>query len=145
MKICGVNAPLTPPVAPPLQVAIKMPVFCTKSAAIFFSSSPSYSLGDRLEKTFIVCPSNRAICAGHQGTSGFRPVPVETVAPTNYSGTSISNEGSRNDWKNLFAIKRFRYIEVLCHISYYHWGKENRSLLAVVELRRELGRVSNIN
>ena len=55
----------------------------------FFSSSPSCSLGDLLEKTFIICPSNRAICAGLQGTSGFRPVPVDTFAPTNYSGTSI--------------------------------------------------------
>ena len=55
------------------------------------------------------------------------------------------NEGSRDDWQNLFAMKRFRYIEVLCHMFYYHWGKENRSLLAVSELRRELGRVSNLN
>ena len=46
------------------------------------------------------------------------------------------NEGSRDDWQNLFAIKRFRYIEV----------KENRSLLAVSELcRPELGRVSNLH
>ena len=29
------------------------------------------------------------------------------------------NEGPR-DWKNLFAIKRFRYIEVLFHIFYYY-------------------------
>ena len=55
------------------------------------------------------------------------------------------NEGSRDDWQNLFAMKRFRYIEVLCHMFYYHWGKKNRSLLAVSELRRELGRVSNLN
>ena len=46
------------------------------------------------------------------------------------------NEGSRDDRQNLFAIKRFRYIEV----------KENRSLLAVSELcRPELGRVSNLH
>ena len=43
----------------------------------------SSSLGDRLEKKSIISPSNRAICAGLRGTSGFRPVPVTTVAPTN--------------------------------------------------------------
>ena len=37
------------------------------------------------------------------------------------------NEGSR-DWQFLFAIRRFRFIEVLFHIFYYYWGKENRSL-----------------
>ena len=37
------------------------------------------------------------------------------------------NEGPR-DWQNMFAIPRFRYIEVLFHIFYYYWGKENRSL-----------------
>ena len=40
------------------------------------------------------------------------------------------NEGSR-DWQNLFAIKRFRYIEVFFHIFdclYQYWGQENRSL-----------------
>ena len=30
--------------------------------------------------------------------------------------------------KNLFAITRFHYSEVLFHIFYYYWGKENRSL-----------------
>ena len=39
----------------------------------------SSSLGDRLEKKSIISPSNRAICAGLRGTSGFRPVPVTTV------------------------------------------------------------------
>ena len=43
----------------------------------------SSSLGDRLEKKSIISPSNRAICAGLRGMSGFRPVPVTTVAPTN--------------------------------------------------------------
>ena len=43
----------------------------------------SSSLGDRLEKRSIISPSNRAICAGLRGTSGFRPVPVTTVALTN--------------------------------------------------------------
>ena len=28
----------------------------------------------------------------------------------------------------LFAITKFRYIEVLFHILYYYCGKENRSL-----------------
>ena len=28
------------------------------------------------------------------------------------------------DWPNLFAIKRFCYIEVLFHILCYFWGKE---------------------
>ena len=32
------------------------------------------------------------------------------------------------DLENLFAMTRFRYIEVLFHIFYYYWGKENRSL-----------------
>ena len=32
------------------------------------------------------------------------------------------------DWQNLFAITRFRYNKVLSHISYYYWGKANRSL-----------------
>ena len=36
----------------------------------------------------------------------------------NYSGTSISIEGS-SDWHNLFAITRFRYIEVVFHIFCY--------------------------
>ena len=31
------------------------------------------------------------------------------------------------DWHNLFAITRFRYIEVVFHIFYYYWGEENRS------------------
>ena len=38
------------------------------------------------------------------------------------------NEGQRPDWQNLFAIPRFRYIDVLFHIFYYYCGKENRSL-----------------
>jgi len=47
------------------------------------------------------------------------------------------NEGPR-DWKYLFAITRFRYIEVLFHIFSYYWGKENRSLyrgLRYIEVR----------
>ena len=45
------------------------------------TSSPS--VGDRLEKRSIISSSNRAICAGLRGTSGFRPVPVTTVELTN--------------------------------------------------------------
>ena len=37
------------------------------------------------------------------------------------------NEGPR-DWQNLFAITRFLYVEVIFHIFYYYWGKENHSL-----------------
>ena len=37
------------------------------------------------------------------------------------------DEGPR-DWQNLFAIPRFRYIEVLFHTFYYYWSKENCSL-----------------
>ena len=74
-----------------------------------------------------------------------RRVQLDTLLRLPTTEAPRYNEGSRDDWKNLFAIKRVRYIEVLCHIFYYHWGKENRSLLAVLELRRELGRVSNIN
>ena len=32
------------------------------------------------------------------------------------------------DWQYLFAITKFRCIEVFFHIFYYSWGKENRSL-----------------
>ena len=37
------------------------------------------------------------------------------------------NEGPR-DWKNLFAMMTFPYVQVLFHIFYYYWGKE-KSLL----------------
>ena len=43
----------------------------------------SSSLGDRLEKRSIISPSNRTICAGLRGTSGFLPVPVTTGRPHN--------------------------------------------------------------
>ena len=45
--------------------------------------TPFSSLSDRLEKNFIISPSNWTICAGLWGTSGFRPVPVTAVALTN--------------------------------------------------------------
>ena len=47
------------------------------------------------------------------------------------------NEGS-SDWQNLFAIKRFRYMEILFRMFYCYWGKENRSLyrgLRYIEVR----------
>ena len=47
------------------------------------------------------------------------------------------NEGP-TDGQNLFAITRFRYIEVDFHIFYYYRGKENRSLyrgLLYIEVR----------
>ena len=45
----------------------------------------SSSLRDRLEKKSIISPSNRAICARLRGKSGFRAVPVTTVALTKVS------------------------------------------------------------
>ena len=35
-----------------------------------------------------------------------------------------------NDWQNLFAITRFRYIEVLFYIFKYYWGKENSFVIS---------------
>ena len=43
-----------------------------------------------------------------------------------------------SDWQKVFAIPRFRFFEVLFHISYYYWAKETRSLyrgLRYVEVR----------
>ena len=40
--------------------------------------------------------------------------------------------------QNVLAIPRFRYIEVLFHIFYYYWGKEDCSLhpgLRYIEVR----------
>ena len=37
------------------------------------------------------------------------------------------NEEPRH-WQNLFAITRFRYIEVLFHVFCCYWGKQNPSL-----------------
>ena len=42
----------------------------------------------------------------------------------------------------MFSIMRFRYIEVLIHIFYYYWGKENRLFyqrLHYIELRSIAG------
>ena len=39
-----------------------------------------------------------------------------------------NNEGPR-DWQSVFALTRFRYIEILFHRSFDDWGKKkNRSL-----------------
>ena len=45
-------------------------------------------------------------------------LPTNTVEPQYNKGPG--------DWQNMFAIPRLRYIEVLFHIFYYYWGKENR-------------------
>ena len=51
----------------------------------------------------------------------------------------VHNEGPR-DWKNMFAMMRFRCIEVLLHTFYYCWGDECRSLYRglpyIAEVRR---------
>ena len=47
------------------------------------------------------------------------------------------NEGPR-EWQNLFATMRLHLIEVLFHIFYCYWGKENRLLyqgLCYIEVR----------
>ena len=59
------------------------------------------------------------------------------MTPVKITGTSlhrqtkitaeIIGEGPR-DWQNSLAITRFRYIDVLFHIFYCYWGKENCSL-----------------
>ena len=58
------------------------------------------------------------------------PVHAYTVEPR-------CNQGPRA-WNNMFAITRFRYMEVLFHIFYYYWGQENLSLyrgLCYIEVR----------
>ena len=54
-----------------------------------------------------------------------------------WSGTSIYNEGPRV-WKNLFALTRFRFMEVLFHIFCHYWGKKYRSLYRGLRLYRGL-------
>ena len=56
---------------------------------------------------------------------------------SSYTVNPLYNEEPR-DWQNLYAIKRFCYIEVLFRIFYYCWDKENRSLyreLRYIEVR----------
>ena len=60
-------------------------------------------------------------------------VTLETKIPWNPDITKGQGTG-----KNLFAITRFRYIEVRFHIFYYYGGKENRALsqgLRYIEVR----------
>ena len=45
-----------------------------------------------------------------------------TVKRRKYSG---NERPTSRDGQNLFAEARFRYIEVLFHLFYYYWGKEN--------------------
>ena len=125
MKICGVNAPVAPPVAPPLQVAIKVGFSQKfKSAAVFFQLQPKlhrWEIWSKKPSLFVhqmeqFVPDFKARLAFVQCLWTLLRLPT-TVAPQ-------YNEGSRDDWQNLFAIKRFRYIEVLCHMFYYHWGKK---------------------
>ena len=44
------------------------------------------------------------------------------------TGTTITVEPRFNEgpggWQNMFTITRFRCIEVLSHIFYYHWDQE---------------------
>ena len=68
---------------------------------IFLFTIPAFSTGNYL---FIV--------------NGLNPGVISIVEPR-------YNEGPR-DWQiNMFAITRFRYIEVLFHIFYYDCGEEN--------------------
>ena len=59
----------------------------------------------------------------------FQTIVGKLLKMSEYSGNSISNEGPR-DWHNLFAIPRFRYIEVVIslHLFYYYLGSKNSSL-----------------
>ena len=54
---------------------------------------------------------------------------VVTVKPTRLANTVEPryNEGPR-DFQNMFAITRFRCIEVLFHTFYYYWDEECLSL-----------------
>ena len=52
-------------------------------------------------------------------------VVLKALKKTNVEPTY--NEGP-TDWQNLFAVSRFRYIEVLFYIFYYYWVEENRLL-----------------
>ena len=44
-----------------------------------------------------------------------------------YTVEARYNEGPK-DWRNVFAMTRVCYIEVVFHIFYYYWGRENCSL-----------------
>ena len=58
--------------------------FCCKFFQLQSKRENSFSsLRERIEKSFIISPSNWTICAGLRGTSDFRSVPVTAVALTN--------------------------------------------------------------
>ena len=90
-------------------------------------------------------PSFPAVLLGHS-EAGSRPHTSEVGSPHGRPGGELTfsrtvkpryNEGPR-DWQNLFAVSRFRYIEVLFHIFDCYWGQENSSLyrqLRYIEVR----------
>ena len=49
-----------------------------------------------------------------------------TLLQAFYSGTWYNTDP--RDWRNMFAIMTFCSIEVLFHVSYYFWGKDNQGL-----------------
>ena len=67
------------------------------------------------------------ICLGHLASNARSLQEKSQSVRTCYCSHIIKryNEGLR-DWQNLFAILRFRYVEVLFRIFYYYWGKESR-------------------
>lgn len=54
-----------------------------------------------------------------------------------YSLEPCHNEGIR-DCLNLFAVMRFHYVEVLFHMFYYNWAKENHWFIRRTLLNRGL-------
>ena len=49
------------------------------------------------------------------------------------------------DWQNLFALRRFRFIDCLFHLFCYYWDKENRSLyLGLCYPRRDFAQKARI-
>ena len=76
-------------------------------------------------------PSFPAVLLGHQSRK-------QTTHVWSCFTTSLKpryNEGPR-DWQNLFAIPRFRYIEVLLHIFYYYWGMKKSFVVSTTSLYR---------
>ena len=57
----------------------------------------------------------------HYCQKAFKPTELQWREPR-------FNEGPK-DFENTFAIRRFRYIEVLFHIFYCYWGWVYRSLV----------------
>ena len=88
-------------------------------------------------------PSREGFCAGARAMEPWRFLFLNFDRITSQMVSSTSsvepryNEGTTG-LQNLFAITRFRYMEVLFHIFYYYWGEENRSLnwgLRYIEVR----------